>query len=237
MGRVLRLVVAVAVALPFTVATGDRAVACSCAPRTAKQTIHSADAIVAGHVVGQIETSPLLTETTVAVDGVYKGDVPAELTVLADLGSGGGTTCAVLYPVGSTVDPLVLRRVNAEGVYAVDTCALLSLDQVRRALGHPGPAPPMPSPTEPIVGTASTLVASGISWAAVLGGIALALVLMAWALRRADRSRTVPTVAGVDELQEIARRSVVGNDPLDHGDHDDHRDDHERQHGPDHGDP
>src|SRR5512132_374753 len=101
MGRALRLVVAVAVALPLAVATGGRAVACSCAARTARQTIHAADAIVVGHVVGQIEKTPLLTETTVAVDGVYKGDVPAEVTVLADLGSGGGSTCAVLYPVGS----------------------------------------------------------------------------------------------------------------------------------------
>jgi hypothetical protein len=237
MGRALRLVVAVAVAMPLAIATMGRAVACSCAPRTAKQTIHAADAIVVGHVVGQMEKSPLLTETTVAVDGVYKGDVPAEVTVLADLGSGGGSTCAVLYPVGSTVDPLVLRRVNTEGVYAVDTCALLSLDQVRRTLGRPGPAPPAASPTEPVVGATSTLVATGISWAAVLGGIALALVLMTWALRRADRSRTVAAVTGVDELQAIARRSVVRDEPLDDGDHDDHRDDDERQHGPDHGDP
>jgi hypothetical protein len=237
MGRTVRLVVAVAMAVPLLVATGERAVACSCAPRTAEQTIHAADAIVAGHVVGQLETSPLSTETTVAVDGVYKGDVPAELTLLADLGSGGGSTCAVLYPVGSTVDPLVLRRLQAEGVYTVDACALLSLQAVRDALGRAGPAPPMPSATEPVVGTTSTAVARGLSWAAVLGGIAVALVLMAWALRRADRSGSVPAVAGVDELQEIARRSVVGDDPLDDGDHDDHRDDDQREHGADDRDP
>jgi hypothetical protein len=237
MGHALRLVVAVAVALPLTVATGGRAVACSCAPRTPRQVIRAADAIVVGHVVGQIETGSVSTETTVAVDGVYRGDVPAELTLLADLGSGGGSTCAVLYPVGSRVDPLVLRQVNTEGVFAVDTCALLSLDEVRRSLGRAGPAPPAPSPTEPVVGAASTVVARGISWAAVLGGITLAIVLMMWALRRADRSRAVTAVAGVDELQAIARRSVVGNEPLDDGDHDDHRDDDERQHRPDHGDP
>jgi hypothetical protein len=235
MARVLRLLVAVAVALPLSIATGGHALACSCAPQPAKRTIHQADAIVAGHVTGQVQTGPTLTETTVAVDGVYKGKAPAQLTLVADLGSAGGSSCAVVYPVGSTVDPLVLQA-RDDGAFTVDTCALLSLDAVRRALGRPGPAPPGASPTGGVVG-ASTMSEQGLSWAAVVGGIALALVLMAWAVRRADRSRPVPAVAGVGELQAIARRSVVRNEPLDHGDDDDDRHDHQRDHGADHRDP
>jgi hypothetical protein len=237
MPRALRLLVATALAVPLLVATGGRAVACSCAAQTAKQTIRGADAIVAGHVVNQIETDPMTTRSTLAVDGVYKGDATAEITLVANVGSGGANTCSVLYPVGATVDPLVLTR-HADGTYEVQTCALLTMNAVRAQLGPAKPPPPGADSSPPPFATVPpSIVEPGISWPAVAGGIAVALVLMAWALRRAHRERVVRVSDGVSRLQALARDSVVGDDPLHERDHDDDRHDDHRDHDADHGQP
>jgi hypothetical protein len=208
-GRALRLLTAIAIAAPLLVATGGRAVACSCAPLTARQTIHRADAIVAGHIVDQIEVDPVSTRSTLAVDGVYKGRVAAQVTLVGNLGSGGGSACAVLYPVGAVVDPLVLER-HDDGTYEVSTCSLLSLAAVRARLGEARP-PPAPSPAS-VAAAAPSIVQRGLSWPAVLGGVAVALLLMAWALRRAHRERAVRTADGVRELQAVARASAASQD-------------------------
>jgi hypothetical protein len=214
MARVARLVVAAAIALPLAAATGGRAVACSCAPSTARETIHRADAIVAGHVVNQVAADAMNTRTTVVVDGVYKGDVAAEITLVANIGSGGGSSCAVLYPVGATVDPLVLSR-HDDGTYVIPACTFLTLDAVRARLGQAGPPPPVASPTGggSIAAAPPSVVDPRISWLAVLGGLAMALLLMSWALRRAHRERVVRAAEGVTQLQALARASRDQDDP------------------------
>ena len=205
MARALRLLVATAIAMPLLIATGGRAVACSCAPMTAKQTIHRADAIVAGHVVDQMEIDPTTTRTTFAVDGVYRGDVPAVLTLVANIGSGGGSSCALLYPPGANVDPLVLDRQH-DGTYQTSPCSLLSLHDVRALLGRAKPPPPGASPSGgTIAATPGSLAGRHLSWPAVLGGVAAAVLLMTWALQRLHRERA-RTQDGVATLQAKARR-------------------------------
>lgn len=207
MGRVVRLVVAIAIAMPLAVATGGRAVACSCAPAPAKRIIQRADAIVAGHAVNQIAVDAMNTQTTLVVDGVYKGNVPAEITLVANIGSGGGSSCAILYPLGATVDPVVLARQD-DGTYVVQPCAFLTLDAVRARLGRAKPPPPGASPTDGTLAAAPpSVVDPRISWPAVVGGFAVAIALMAWALRRAHRERVRRTVEGVTRLQALARAS------------------------------
>jgi len=223
MARAGRLLVATAIALPLLVATGGRAIACSCAPMSAAQTIRRADAIVAGHVVSQVEMDPVRTRTTLAVRGVYTGHVPAEIILIANVGSGGGSSCAIMYPVGANVDPLVLFS-RHDGTYEVSACALLTLDAVRARLGAakpppPGPAPPGPAPTDggTLGAVAPTLVERGLNWFAVLGGLAVAVLLMAWALRRAHRERAVRATDGVTELQLLARSSEDERDAPEDG--------------------
>jgi hypothetical protein len=214
MARVARLAVAIAIVLPLFVATGGRAVACSCVPTTAKRTIHQADAIVAGHVVSQVEADAMNTRTTLVIDGVYKGDVAPEITLVANIGSGGGSSCAVLYPVGATVDPLVLSS-HDDGTYVIPTCAFLTLDAVRARLGQAKPPPPRASPTTggSLAAAPPSVLDPRISWLAVLGGLVMALLLMAWALRRAHRERVVRAAAGVTQLQALARASRDQDDP------------------------
>jgi hypothetical protein len=175
---------------------------------TAAQTIHRADAIVAGRVVSQVETGPVSTRSTLAVRGVYRGEVPAQITVVANAGSGGGSSCAIMYPVGAEVDPLVLFD-HHDGTYETSACALLTLDAVRTRLGAATPPPPGPAPTDggTLGAVAPSLVEPGLSWLAVLGGLAVSLLLMAWALRRAHRERAVRTTDGVAQLQALARSS------------------------------
>jgi hypothetical protein len=204
--RAIRLLIATAMVLPLLVATGGRAVACSCAPMTAARTIHRADAIVVGHVVNQVELDPITTKSTLMVSGVYKGDVPSQITLVTDFGSGGGGTCAVLYPLGATVDPMVLFR-HDDGTFEVSACSLLALDAVRARLGQAKPPPPGPSTGGAIAGVPPSIVGPGLSWPAVFGGSAVALLLMAWALRRVPRERAVRTVDGVAQLQAKARAS------------------------------
>ena len=197
MARALRLLLATAMALPLLVATGGRAIACSCAPQSPRETIRQADAIVAGHVTGQAQRDPTTTNTTVAVDGVYAGAVPAEITLVANLGDSGGSSCAVLYPMGSEVDPLVLQAVG-DGTYEVSVCSLLDAAAVRSRLGDAAPPPPASSGETPPP-DATVPVNRGLSWPAVLGGVALAIVLIAWALRRSAREQRADRAAAVNE--------------------------------------
>jgi hypothetical protein len=198
MARALRFLLATAIALPLLVATGGRAIACSCAPQSPHQTIRQADAIVAGHVTEQVQRDPTTTNTTVAVDGVYRGSVPAEITLVASLGNSGGSSCAVLYPLGSEVDPLVLHAVG-DGTYEVSVCSLLDAAAVHARLGDAAPPAPLASSVATPPPAATVPADRGISWPAVLGGLALAIVLIVWALRRAAREQRADRAAVVDD--------------------------------------
>src|SRR4029079_5840929 len=125
-GRVARLLIAAAVAVPLAGSAAGRAVACVCLPATAEQIVHGADAIIAGRIESEIPLDATRTRSIVRVEGVYLGTVPATIFVDSALGSGGGSDCAVLYPVGSEVDPMVLQKLPG-GSYAIQTCALRSV--------------------------------------------------------------------------------------------------------------
>ena len=205
MGRVARLLIAAAVAVPLVGSAAGRAVACVCLPATAQQIVHGADAIVAGRIQSEIPLGATRTRSIVRVQGVYRGTVPATIFVDAALGSGGGSDCAVLYPVGSEVDPMVLQKLPG-GSYTIEPCVLGSMPHVRALLGDArppplaGPSPSVSSSGVPAPVATSTSI-SGMSWAAVGIGLLLAVGLIAGAVRWSGR-RAVETVSPFDDVPQ-----------------------------------
>jgi len=204
-GRIARLLIAAAVAVPLVGSAAGRAVACVCLPATAQQIVHGADAIVAGRIQSEIPLGATRTRSIVKVQGVYRGTVPATIFVDAALGSGGGSDCAVLYPVGSEVDPMVLQKLPG-GSYTIEPCVLGSMPHVRALLGDArppplaGPSPSVSSSGVPAPVATSTSI-SGMSWAAVGIGLLLAVGLIAGAVRWSGR-RAVETVSPFDDVPQ-----------------------------------
>jgi hypothetical protein len=195
-GRVARLLIAAAVAVPLLASAPGPAVACTCLPLDAHQIVRRADAIIAGRVTNEIELDPTHTRSVVQVQGVYTGHVSATVNVDADLGPGGGSTCAVLYPVGSKVDPMLLVHAQG-GSYRIDPCLLGSGPHVRALLGEARPPPQaLPSPSAaagPIPGPiAGPTPVPGMSWPAVVAGLVLAVALIVAAVRWTGRGAVEP---------------------------------------------
>ncbi len=210
MSRLLRPLIALALAAPALVSMAGPAAACSCAPQSVKKVLANADAVVAGHVVGEQPIDAVTTHSLLAVDGVYKGKVEATITLDANIGYGGGSSCAVLYPVGSKVDPVVLQLLD-DGTYQVAVCDFLTRAEVVKALGVARPPPhasASPSAAEPAL--SSPAVRRGLSWAAVIGGLLLAVaavgLLRRWSGRRRERHRPTP----IEKMQRSVRRSAGG---------------------------
>jgi hypothetical protein len=211
MSRLLRPLIALAIAAPAFVSMAGPAVACSCAPQSVKKVLANADAVVAGHVVGEQPIDAVTTHSLLAVDGVYKGKVEATITLNANIGFGGGSSCAVLYPVGSKVDPLVLQRLD-DSTYQVAVCDFLSRPEVVKALGA-ARAPPHASASPSAAAApavSSPAVRRGLSWAAVVGGLLLAVgaigLLRRWSGRRRERHQPTP----IEKMQRSARRAAGG---------------------------
>ena len=205
MGRILRLLIAATVAVPLVGSAAGPAAACACAPADAKQIVHGADAIIAGKVENEITLDATHTRSIVRVDGVYRGHPTATISVDTDLGTGGGSSCALLYPVGTVVDPMVLQKLPG-GTYAIDPCVVGSTPQLRALLGTARPPPlagPTPSPdgTAIPVPVADAAPVSGMSWGAVALGLALAVVMIAFAIRWSGRA-TAETVSPFDDVVE-----------------------------------
>lgn len=210
MSRLLRPLIALAIAAPALVSMAGPAVACSCAPQSVKKVLANADAVVAGHVVGEQPIDSMSTHSLLAVDGVYKGKVEATITLNANIGFGGGSSCAVLYPVGSKVDPLVLQRLD-DGTYQAFTCAFLTRAEVVRVLGTARPPPrASASPTPAAAATPPAADRRGLSPAAVLGGLLLAMgaivLLRRWSGRRRERHQP----SSIEKMQRSARRAAGG---------------------------
>ena len=215
MARLLRLALVAGFVLPLLVATGGRAVACSCAATTAAAAIKKADAIVVGRIDDERPIDALHTATTVTVTGVYKGRVGPVISLTADLGKGGGSSCAVLYPVGETVDPLVLGR-HPDGTFEVELCSTVTASAVRGVLGDPAPVAQVSGPPPPGSGQPTPAVppataddaggsGGGLSWPAVAAGAVLAVALIAMALRRAskaERAERVDAAEGPTDVPE-----------------------------------
>jgi hypothetical protein len=199
-GRIARLLIAAAVAVPLAGSAAGPAAACACLPVEPAQIVHRADAIISGRIENEISLDATHTRSIVRVEGVYRGAVPAEIFVDTDLGTGGGSSCAVLYPVGSVVDPMVLEKL-ANGSYTIEQCVIGSMPHVRALLGAARPPPPPLSPSEsavPIPVAASTPI-PGMSWGAVGLGLLVAVALIAAAVRWSGR-RAVETASPFDEL-------------------------------------
>jgi len=204
-GRVARLLIAAAVAVPLVGSAAGRAVACVCLPATAQQIVHGADAIVAGRIQSEIPLGATRTRSIVRVQGVYRGTVPATIFVDAALGSGGGSDCAVLYPVGSEVDPMVLQKLPG-GSYTIEPCVLGSMPHVRALLGDARPPPlaglsPSVSSSGLPAPVATSTSISGMSWAAVGIGLLLAVGLIAGAVSWSGR-RAVETASPFDDVPQ-----------------------------------
>jgi len=209
MSRLLRPLIALAIAAPAFAMAGP-AVACSCAPQSVKKVLANADAVVAGHVVGEQPIDAMSTHSLLAVDGVYKGKVEATITLTANIGYGGGSSCSVLYPVGSKVDPVVLQRLD-DGTFQVAVCDFLSHAEVVKALGAARPPPhasAAPSAAAPALSPPA--IRRGLSWAAVVGGLLLAVgaieLLRRWSSRRRERHQPTP----IEKMQRSVRRSAGG---------------------------
>jgi hypothetical protein len=198
-GRVARLLVAAAVAVPLVGSAAGPAAACACLPIEPQQIVHRADAIISGRIENEISLDATHTRSIVRVEGVYRGAVSAEIFVDTDLGTGGGSSCAVLYPVGSVVDPMVLQKL-ANGSYTIEQCVIGSMPHVRALLGsaRPPPSALSPSGAAPIPVATSTPL-PGMSWGAVGLGLLVAVVLIAAAVRWSGR-RAVETGSPFDDL-------------------------------------
>jgi hypothetical protein len=212
-GRIARLLLAAAVAVPLVGSAAGPAAACACVPSGAKQILRSADAIIAGKVENEITLDASHTRSIVRVQGVYRGNPPATIYVDTDLGTGGGKSCALLYPVGSVVDPMVLQKLP-DGNYTIEQCVIGSTPQLRALLGTARPPPlaglsPSPDGTELPVPVATSTPISGMRWGAVALGLALGVVLIAAALRWSGRGAVEP----VSPFDDLPGPSVDGAGP------------------------
>jgi hypothetical protein len=195
MRPILRVLAAVAICAPLVASTAGPAVACECARLDPHRIVRQADAIVAGRVVNVVTVDPTHTMSSLAVEGVYEGRVGSTLTMRSDIGPGGGSDCAVFYPVGSKVDPLVLNRLP-DDTYVVDICAMPMTAQIAKLLGAARPPPANGPPAAPIPTVVAAVPppanvppsANRVSWPAVGGGALVALALIVLAVRRSARS-------------------------------------------------
>jgi len=215
-GRIARLLIAAAVAVPMVGSAAGPAAACACAPTDAKQIVHHADAIIAGKVENEITIDADHTRSIVRVQGVYRGNPPATIYVDTDLGTGGGQSCALLYPVGSLVDPMVLQKLP-DGSYTIEQCVIGSTPQLRALLGTARPPPlaglsPSPDGTAIPVPVADAAPVSGMSWGAVGLGLVLGVVLIAAAVRRSGRA-TVEAASPFDDLPGMPAEDAGPEDP------------------------
>lgn len=194
MRPILRVLVALAIGVPLVASMPGPAVACDCRRLDPHRIVRQADAIVAGRVVYVVTVDPTHTMSSLAVDGVYQGRVGSALTLRSDIGPGGGSDCAVFYPVGSKVDPLVLTRLP-DDTYVVDICAMPMTAQIAKLIGVARPPPangPSPAPIPTVVAAVPAPAnvpapADGVSWPAVGGGALIALALIVLAVRRSAR--------------------------------------------------
>lgn len=203
MGRIARLLIAAAVAVPFMGSAAGAAATCACLPSGAKDIVHQADAIVSGRIENEITLDATHTRSIVKVQGVYRGNVTSTIFVDSDVGTAGGKSCAVLYPIGSVVDPMVLQKLPT-GSYTIEQCAIGSMPHLRALLGAARPPPlgappPGPSATAVPVPVATSTPMSGMSWEAVAAGLVLAVVLIAAFVRWSGR-RAVETASPFEDV-------------------------------------
>ena len=178
-----RCVLLVVLAVPAVVSAASPCAACSCAPRSPERVFRDADAAFVGSVVDQQVIDPTTTLQTFAVRSVFKGPLGPTVNVIAPIGSGGGSTCAVLYGPGEVA--VILRR-EGDG-WTTDACSQITAEQLHRLAPAPShPSSPVATPTVSVVPAARG--SAGVGWpTAILGllaGIAAIAATLAFATRR-----------------------------------------------------
>jgi hypothetical protein len=194
---VLRLVARASVVLvmlaPALVLSASPCAACSCTPRTPEQLLRHADAAFVGEVVDQQVIDEVTTVQTFRVRGVFKGTLGPTVQMIAPLGSGGGSSCGILYGAGEVA--VILHRLG-DG-WTTDACSRITIAQLAKVA--PSPVPPVPGPSgssTPIVTVAPAGDANGgLGWQAVVLGLLVGVAAIALALSlggRRDRASVSP---------------------------------------------
>jgi hypothetical protein len=179
---------------PALVLTASPCGACSCAPRTPEQLLRHADAAFVGTVVDQQAIDQVTTIQTFAVRSVFKGDLGPTVRVIDPIGSGGGSTCGILYGAGEVA--VILHR-QGDG-WTTDVCSRITIAQLTGV----GPPPVHPS-AEPGTSVPPTSAGSGttgergggLSARSLIGGLLLGIAAIALALSlggRRDRAKARP---------------------------------------------
>ena len=200
MRPLLKILALLIVSCSTLVVTASPCLACGCTARTPRQIFGQSDAAFAGRVVDQRAVDAETTVQSFQVEGVYKGLLGPTVDVVAHLGAGGGSDCAVLFPEGSSVAVMLRQEGDA---WTTDGCSLLTLAQLRQVA--PSPSPPLPPLSGSATPSASVAAvspppaagsSSSLSWqAAVVGallGIAAIALVLSRERRHAARARPHP---------------------------------------------
>jgi len=178
---------------PALVLSASPCAACSCVPRTPEQLLRRAEAAFVGEVVDQQVIDETTTVQTFRVRSVFKGTLGPTVQVIAPLGSGGGSSCGILYGAGEVA--VILHRLG-DG-WTTDLCSRITTAQLAGVA--PSPVPPVPEPSgssTPVVTVAPAGDASGgLGWQAVVLGLLVGIAAIALALSlggRRDRATVSP---------------------------------------------
>jgi hypothetical protein len=170
--------------VPAVVSAASPCAACSCAPRSPERVFRDADAAFVGSVVDEQVIDPTTTLQTFEVRSVFKGALGPTVNVIAPIGSGGGSTCAVLYGPGEVA--VILHR-EGDG-WTTDACSQITARQLHRLA--PSPAHPSASPvaTPTVSEVPAPGGSAGVGWptaiVGLLAGIAVIAATLAFATRR-----------------------------------------------------
>jgi hypothetical protein len=198
-----RLAVVALLAAPAVFVTTTPCSACSCVLRTPKQLLHRADAAFVGTVVDERQIDPTTTVQTFAVEGVFKGALPAAVDVTEPIGSGGGSTCGIAYPRATRVAVVLYHQGDG---WTTDSCSLVSLADLEAVAPSPLPPRPGSSPSSmPSVTPPPPEPSRGLGWQAVVLGLLVGVAGIALALSlggRSGRSHGTDAAGSVDEEDE-----------------------------------
>lgn len=197
---VLRVAVVCLLAATGVLAAAPRCWACDCVFRSPAKVVAGADAVFIGQVTVETPVDPVTTIQTFEVRKVFKGDVTSRVDVVAQIGLGGGSSCAVLFPAGSPVAVAVYR--NDNGSWSSDACSVLTLAEMKKVAG-PGRAPKPASPTLSATSTSAWFPETGggagfPGWLVPLLGAAGGAALIALSFV-AGRRRARDDAAAADE--------------------------------------
>jgi hypothetical protein len=188
---IARLTLVVLVLGPTVVLTASPCAACSCVPQTPRRLFRDADAAFVGSVVGEQAVDERTTLQTFRVRSVYKGELGSTVQVIAPLGSGGGSSCGILFGPGEVAVILHRIRDGQGSEWTTDVCSRITIVQLTRVAPRPTSPPPTPSPTPTLAPAPASGSDAGLGWSAVLIGLLAGVAAIALVLSfqgRRDRS-------------------------------------------------